>query len=70
MYVCDLHRLSQGAAIGQSVFAEGVEVTATPVLDDITPPPAPVRAHGGGPEGLQEEEVRDMQLPLDDLMDR
>ena len=47
------HRLPEGAAVGQAGLAEGGQVTATPVVHDVPPAGAPVRAHGGSLEGLR-----------------
>lgn len=38
----DLHGLQQGTAVGQAVAAEGAQVAAAPVVDDVTFARAPV----------------------------
>lgn len=38
----DLHGLQQGAAVGQAIAAEGTQIAAAPVVDDITFARAPV----------------------------
>lgn len=38
----DLHGLQQGAAVGQAISAEGAQVAAAPVVDDVTFARAPV----------------------------
>lgn len=48
-----LHRLPEGTAVRQAIDAEGTQVTATPVINDIAPSSTPVWAHRGALEGLQ-----------------
>lgn len=47
-----LHWLPEGAAVGQAIFVEGTQVTATPVINDIALSSTPVWAHCGALEGL------------------
>lgn len=61
----DLHGLQQGTAVGQAVAAEGAQVAAAPVVDDVTFARAPVWAHRGTLEGLRKGEmvqVKEKQL--------
>ena len=47
-----LHWLPEGAAVRQAIFAEGTQVAATPVINDIALSGTPVWAHCGALEGL------------------
>lgn len=47
-----LHWLLERTAVGQTIFAEGTQVTATPVINDIALSSTPVWAHCGTLEGL------------------
>lgn len=47
-----LHWLPEGTAVRQAILAEGTQVTATPVINDIALSGTPVWAHCGAFEGL------------------
>lgn len=54
-----VHRLREGAAVGEPTGVEGAEVTPAPVVDHIPFPRAPVRAHQRTPEGLEQRRARE-----------
>lgn len=59
-----VHRLREGAAVGEPTGVEGAEVTPAPVVDHIPFPRAPVGAHQRALEGLEQGRTRERTMTM------